>query len=233
MKVKADRDESSPYAAMLAAQDVAEKCKAVGITAVHVKIRATGGNKTKTPGPGAQSALRAMARAGMKIGRIGECSAFIVKTGTRNTAIWLFWFCLNCFLFPLFHLQRMSHQCPVTALVERAVGVDVVCRSWEYFCRPSSFLSCVVAFPGFIIWLVCLAAYETWNGWRWKLEWCKTFRDALSGGMTKLVRSFDRLIDWLHNCYGELIDLRHVRLIVHSKWSERIQLIDRLIWSTR
>ena len=80
MKVKADRDESSPYAAMLAAQDVAEKCKAVGITAVHVKIRATGGNKTKTPGPGAQSALRAMARAGMKIGRIGECPSFIVKT---------------------------------------------------------------------------------------------------------------------------------------------------------
>lgn len=30
MKVKADRDESSPYAAMLAAQDVAAKCK-VGV----------------------------------------------------------------------------------------------------------------------------------------------------------------------------------------------------------
>lgn len=43
MKVKADRDESSPYAAMLAAQDVAEKCKAVGITALHIKLRATGG----------------------------------------------------------------------------------------------------------------------------------------------------------------------------------------------
>ena len=27
MKVKADRDESSPYAAMLAAQDVSEMCK--------------------------------------------------------------------------------------------------------------------------------------------------------------------------------------------------------------
>ena len=27
MKVKADRDESSPYAAMLAAQDVAQRCK--------------------------------------------------------------------------------------------------------------------------------------------------------------------------------------------------------------
>lgn len=31
MKVKADRDEASPYAAMLAAQDVAERCKAVSL----------------------------------------------------------------------------------------------------------------------------------------------------------------------------------------------------------
>ena len=91
MKVKADRDESSPYAAMLAAQDVAARCKELGITALHVKIRATGGksyqhqggggmndtdlckgNGTKTPGPGAQSALRALARSGMKIGRIED-----------------------------------------------------------------------------------------------------------------------------------------------------------------
>ena len=71
MKVKADRDES-PYAAMLAAQDVAARCKEVGVTALHVKLRATGGNRTKTPGPGAQSALRALARSGMKIGRIGK-----------------------------------------------------------------------------------------------------------------------------------------------------------------
>ncbi|KAL6844290.1 hypothetical protein ACP4OV_025963 [Aristida adscensionis] len=72
MKVKADRDESSPYAAMLAAQDVAQRCKELGITALHIKLRATGGNKTKTPGPGAQSALRALARSGMKIGRIED-----------------------------------------------------------------------------------------------------------------------------------------------------------------
>lgn len=72
MKVKADRDESSPYAAMLAAQDVAAKCKEVGITAVHVKLRATGGTKTKTPGPGGQSALRALARSGLRIGRIED-----------------------------------------------------------------------------------------------------------------------------------------------------------------
>merc|ERR1712168_1488258 len=72
MKVKADRDESSPYAAMLAAQDVAVRCEEIGITALHVKLRATGGNRTKTPGPGAQSALRALARSGMRIGRIED-----------------------------------------------------------------------------------------------------------------------------------------------------------------
>src|SRR5579862_7249385 len=43
MKVKADRDESSPYAAMLAAQDGAARCKELGINALHIKIRATGG----------------------------------------------------------------------------------------------------------------------------------------------------------------------------------------------
>merc|ERR1712004_344166 len=72
MKVKADRDESSPYAAMLAAQDVAARCKELGISALHIKLRATGGTKTRSPGPGAQSALRALARAGMKIGRIED-----------------------------------------------------------------------------------------------------------------------------------------------------------------
>ena len=81
MKVKADRDESSPYAAMLAAQDVAVRCKELGITALHVKLRATGGNKTKTPGPGAQSALRALARSGIKIGRIGT---FFLQNTTRQ-----------------------------------------------------------------------------------------------------------------------------------------------------
>jgi ribosomal protein S11 len=48
MKVKADRDESSPYAAMLAAQDVAARCKELGINALHIKIRATGGTLTSS-----------------------------------------------------------------------------------------------------------------------------------------------------------------------------------------
>jgi len=81
MKVKSDRDESSPYAAMLAANDVAVRCQQVGITALHIKLRATGGNKTKSPGPGAQSALRALARAGMRIGRIED----VTPIPTDNT----------------------------------------------------------------------------------------------------------------------------------------------------
>eukprot|EP00010_Vexillifera_abyssalis_P001290 CAMPEP_0201556734 /NCGR_PEP_ID=MMETSP0173_2-20130828/57406_1 /ASSEMBLY_ACC=CAM_ASM_000268 /TAXON_ID=218659 /ORGANISM="Vexillifera sp., Strain DIVA3 564/2" /LENGTH=103 /DNA_ID=CAMNT_0047969191 /DNA_START=133 /DNA_END=441 /DNA_ORIENTATION=+ len=40
MKVKADRDESSPYAAMLAAQDVAVRLNELGITALHIKLKA-------------------------------------------------------------------------------------------------------------------------------------------------------------------------------------------------
>merc|ERR1711937_656164 len=83
MMVKADRDESSPYAAMLAAQDVAERLKVLGITALHIKLRGTGGNKSKSPGPGAQSALRALARAGMKIGRIEDVTP-IPSDSTRR-----------------------------------------------------------------------------------------------------------------------------------------------------
>lgn len=87
MKVKADRDESSPYAAMLAAQDVAARCKEVGITALHIKMRATGGTGTKTPGPGGQSALRALARAGMKIGRIEDVTPVPTDSTRRKVCI--------------------------------------------------------------------------------------------------------------------------------------------------
>mmetsp|Transcript_39240 Transcript_39240/g.108075 ORF Transcript_39240/g.108075 Transcript_39240/m.108075 type:complete len:151 (+) Transcript_39240:64-516(+) len=84
MKVKADRDEASPYAAMLAAMDAAAKAKDLGITAVHIKMRATGGNRTKTPGPGAQSALRALARAGLKIGRIEDVTPIPTDSTRRK-----------------------------------------------------------------------------------------------------------------------------------------------------
>ena len=84
MKVKADRDEPSPYAAMLASQDVAARCQKLGVTALHIKIRATGGNRTKTPGPGAQASLRALARAGMKIGRIEDVTPIPTDSTRRQ-----------------------------------------------------------------------------------------------------------------------------------------------------
>ncbi len=70
--VTADRYESSPYAAMKSAQAVADIAKSKGITALHIKVRAVGGVGPRIPGPGAQAAIRTLARAGFKIGRIED-----------------------------------------------------------------------------------------------------------------------------------------------------------------
>ena len=72
MVVKADKDQSSPYAAMKAAERVAEQAKEKGIENMHIKVRAPGGIKSVSPGPGAQAAIRGLARAGVKIGRIED-----------------------------------------------------------------------------------------------------------------------------------------------------------------
>ncbi|MDG6928838.1 MAG: 30S ribosomal protein S11 [Nitrososphaerota archaeon] len=70
--VKAARLESSPYAAMKSATKCAQIAKTKGITSLHIKVRAVGGVGPRTPGPGAQAAIRATARAGFKIGRIED-----------------------------------------------------------------------------------------------------------------------------------------------------------------
>jgi small subunit ribosomal protein S14e len=49
---------------MMAANDVVKRLNELHINAVHIKLRARGGMDTKTPGPGAQAALRALARFG-------------------------------------------------------------------------------------------------------------------------------------------------------------------------
>ena len=72
MVTKSAKDEGSPYSAMLVAQRVAEIAKEKGIDSVHVKVRGKGGTESKAPGPGAQAAIRALVRAGMKIGRIED-----------------------------------------------------------------------------------------------------------------------------------------------------------------
>lgn len=83
MIVKADREESSPYAAMQAAFRVAEAAKEKGITAIHIKVRAPGGHGPRNPGPGAQAAIRALARSGLRIGRIEDVTP-IPHDGTRR-----------------------------------------------------------------------------------------------------------------------------------------------------
>jgi len=72
MVVKADREKPSPYAAMLVANKSAGEAFERGISAIHIKVRAPGGYGSKTPGPGAQPAIRALARAGFIIGRIED-----------------------------------------------------------------------------------------------------------------------------------------------------------------
>ena len=83
MVVMAAKDESSPYAAMRAAEKVAEIAKEKGIEGIHVKVRAPGGNRSTSPGPGAQAAIRALARAGLRIGRIEDVTP-IPHDGTKK-----------------------------------------------------------------------------------------------------------------------------------------------------
>lgn len=83
MVVRAAKDESSPYAAMKAAERIADNAREKGITSLHVRVRAPGGHKSKSPGPGAQAAIRALARAGMQIGRIEDVTP-VPHDGTRK-----------------------------------------------------------------------------------------------------------------------------------------------------
>ncbi len=81
--VKQDRLEASPYAAMKAAMSAADEAKEKGITRIHIRVRAQGGSKAKTPGPGAQAAIRALARAGLIPGRIEDVTP-IPHDGTKG-----------------------------------------------------------------------------------------------------------------------------------------------------
>ena len=84
MQVKADRDESSPYAAMMASVSVIARLKEVGINALHYKLRGTGGTRTRTPGPGGVAALRALSRGGIKIGRIEDTTPIPTDTTRKK-----------------------------------------------------------------------------------------------------------------------------------------------------
>ncbi len=72
MMVKSSREEGKPYAAMQAAQKIVNDLREKGVDTVHIKIRAPGGNGSKTPGGGAQAVVRTIARMKMRVGRIED-----------------------------------------------------------------------------------------------------------------------------------------------------------------
>lgn len=72
MMTDKSREGGSPYPALLAARKAAEIALEKGVNAVNIKVRAPGGIRSKSPGAGAQPAIRALARAGLMIGRIED-----------------------------------------------------------------------------------------------------------------------------------------------------------------
>ncbi len=72
MVTEQDRNKGAPFAAMQAAKKAAKDAKEKGIEKVDIKVRAPGGHGSKSPGSGAQPAIRAIARAGMRIGKIED-----------------------------------------------------------------------------------------------------------------------------------------------------------------
>ncbi len=64
--------QGTPYPSMQASKRAAEEAREKGITAVHVNVRATGGHGAKTPGKGAQPAIRALIQGGLRLGKIED-----------------------------------------------------------------------------------------------------------------------------------------------------------------
>lgn len=88
MIAKADRDKPSPWAAMQAAARAAKIALEKGVRVVHVKVKAPGGYGSKTPGPGAGPAIRALVRAGLIVDRVEDVTPLptdsIRKPGGRR-----------------------------------------------------------------------------------------------------------------------------------------------------
>lgn len=72
MMTDKDREGGMPFPAMLAARKAAELAVEHGLTGIHIRVRARGSQYSKSPGKGAQPAIRALARAGLRIGTIED-----------------------------------------------------------------------------------------------------------------------------------------------------------------
>jgi small subunit ribosomal protein S11 len=81
MVVKSHRMEGSPTAAMNAAKIAAEQAREKGINALHIKVRAPGGqNGPSSAGPGANATIRTLSRLGFRIGVIEDVTTFPTDT---------------------------------------------------------------------------------------------------------------------------------------------------------
>ena len=83
MMTDKDREGGSPFPAMQAAKKAAEDAIGKGIIGVHIKVRGHGDHHKKAPGAGAQPAIRALARSGLKIGIIEDVTP-IPTDGTKR-----------------------------------------------------------------------------------------------------------------------------------------------------
>jgi small subunit ribosomal protein S11 len=72
MMTDKDREQGMPFPAMLAARKAADMAKEKGLTGIHIRVRARGSQYNKSPGMGAQPAIRSLARAGLRIGTIED-----------------------------------------------------------------------------------------------------------------------------------------------------------------
>lgn len=86
------REGGNPFPAMQASKKAAEQAVAKGLTGVHIRVRAWGGTKSKSPGAGAQPAIRALARTGLRIGMIEDVTPIIhgnmrAKGGRRGRRV--------------------------------------------------------------------------------------------------------------------------------------------------
>ncbi len=70
MVIKAQHKEGSPYAAMKVAEIIAQKAREKEVNEVDVKVRAAGGIKSRSPGQGAEAAIRILTRSGIRIRNI-------------------------------------------------------------------------------------------------------------------------------------------------------------------
>lgn len=73
---KHSRLKANPTIAMFVAKKVAEKAKEIGIKSIFVRVRGKGGKLAPTPGPGANAAIKTLAKEGLKILNISTTTPF-------------------------------------------------------------------------------------------------------------------------------------------------------------